>query len=135
MALNINQIIVGGRITKDPEVRVTSTGTHCTQFTVAVDRTGDSENADFINCVAWKQQADYLSTYAHKGDTVVAEGNLMVNRYEKDGKQQVFVQVNARRVQLISKAKKEEQASMQTYRQTSNVYDGSLVIESDDLPF
>lgn len=144
MALNINQIIVGGRITKDPEVRVTSTGTHCTQFTLAVDRIGDSENTDFINCVAWKQSADYLSTYAHKGDTVVAEGSLMINRYEKDGKSQTFVQVNARRVQLIGGTRRQDnqsnhQTDSQTYADSytadANTGMNDMAISSDDLPF
>ena len=84
-----NRVILSGNLVKDVEVKVTEgkDSKHVTSFTVAVHRTRSKEDtADFINCVAWGIQADYLGNYGKKGSRIELEGQLHARSYEKDGK-------------------------------------------------
>lgn len=84
-----NRVILSGNLVKDVEVKVTEgeSGKHVSNFTVAVQRTRSKEDAaDFINCVAWGQVADYLGSYGKKGKRIELEGQLHARSYEKDGK-------------------------------------------------
>ena len=84
-----NRVILSGNLVKDVEVKVTEgkDSKHVTSFTVAVHRTRSKEDtADFINCVAWGVQADYLGNYGKKGSRIELEGQLHARSYEKDGK-------------------------------------------------
>ena len=77
--------VVSGRLTKDVEVAKTGNGNSVCSFSIAVDRRqseGQESTADFFNCVAWKGTADFLSSYAHKGDTVTAEYRLQTRTYK-----------------------------------------------------
>ena len=87
----LNHITIMGRLTRDPELRRTGTGTAVASFTVAVDRDfGKNENGeketDFIDCVAWRNTAEYISKYATKGRMVVVSGRLQIRGWtDKDG--------------------------------------------------
>ena len=79
--LNLNKVILAGRLTADPELKKTTTNdTSVCSFTVAVNRrftrSGEQPQADFINCVAWRQQADFLSRYFRKGSSVCIVGSI-----------------------------------------------------------
>ena len=83
--ININSVTLVGRITKDIELRKTSSNTSVCNFTVAVDRRFQSQqnngqSADFINCIAWRQSADFLASYASKGTVVGVDdaGQIMM---------------------------------------------------------
>ncbi len=86
----LNKVIIMGRLTRDPELRQTTSGVPMCRISVAVDRqfknqqTGERE-ADFINCVAWRQTAEFITRYFHKGNMILVEGNLRNDNYEKDG--------------------------------------------------
>ena len=86
----LNKVIIMGRLTRDPEMRQTTSGVSMCRITVAVDRqfknqqTGERES-DFINCVAWRQTAEFIARYFHKGNMILVEGNLRNDNYEKDG--------------------------------------------------
>ena len=89
----LNSIIISGRLTKTPELRSTQSGTAVTSFTVAVDRdytgSGDKQT-DFIDCVAWRQTADFLSRYFSKGQLVTIQGSLQSQKYtDKAGNNRV----------------------------------------------
>lgn len=76
----MNKIMLIGRLTKDPELRYTQSGTAVASFTLAVDRrfsnqSGERE-ADFINCVAWQKSAEFVANYFHKGKQMALEGRL-----------------------------------------------------------
>lgn len=95
----MNKVILIGRLTKDPELRTTPTGTATTSFTVAVDRTfvnqqtGQRE-ADFINCVAWRKQAENISRYCFKGTQVAVEGRIQTRNYDaQDGTKRYVTEV------------------------------------------
>ncbi len=82
----INNVVLVGRITKDPEIKYTSTGIATLAFTVAVDR-GIKDNsgerqADFINCVAWRNNAEFLSRYVKKGYMIGVEGRIQTRSYQ-----------------------------------------------------
>ena len=83
----LNRIILMGRLTADPELRQTTSGVSVATFAIAVDRNFQSKNAserqtDFINCVAWRQTAEFISRYFAKGRMIAVEGSLQSRRYE-----------------------------------------------------
>lgn len=90
----MNKVILVGRITKDPEIKLTANQTKYTNFTIAVDRKIKDQDgqrqADFINCVAWKQTAEFINKYFQKGSRIGLCGSIQTRSYEKDG-QKVFI--------------------------------------------
>ena len=86
----MNKCELIGRLTKDPELRLTSNQTAYCNFTIAVDRrfkdAQGNRQADFINCVAWKQTAQFIQKYFHKGNRIGIVGSIQTRQYEdKDG--------------------------------------------------
>lgn len=81
----MNRVILSGRLTKDAEIRYTQTNEKVASFTLAVDRIGSNE-ADFINCIAFKKTAEFIEKYLSKGRKILALGRINTNSYEKDGK-------------------------------------------------
>ncbi len=81
----LNRVILMGRLTADPELRQTPNGISVTSFSVAVDRSFLSQSGervtDFINCVAWRQTAEFITKYFSKGRMIAVEGMLQVRRY------------------------------------------------------
>ncbi len=82
----LNRVILMGRITQDLELKQTTGGTSVLSFSVAVDRSfvrqGEERQTDFINCVAWRQQAEFISKYFGKGRMIALEGNLRTRTYD-----------------------------------------------------
>lgn len=82
----LNSAIIMGRLTFDPELRTTSTGISVTKFTVAVDRgytkPGEQKQTDFIRCVAWRQQAEFVTKYFRKGSMIAVQGSIQVSNFE-----------------------------------------------------
>lgn len=94
----LNNVILMGRITHDLEVKQTQSGTAVLAFTIAVERkfaNADGEKeADFIRCVAWKQQAEFIGKYFGKGRMIALEGNIRTRTYEnKNGVKQNVTEV------------------------------------------
>lgn len=88
-----NRVILSGNLVKDVEVKVTEgeSSKHVANFAVAVQRPQSKDTvADFINCVAWGQPADYLAKYGKKGSHITIEGELRTRNYERD-EQKVYV--------------------------------------------
>lgn len=84
----MNRVILVGRITKDPEIRYTSNDVAVCQFTLAVNRrfkSNDGTEADFINCVAWRKNAELLGNFVKKGAQIGVEGQIQVRSYEDNG--------------------------------------------------
>lgn len=80
--MSLNHIAIMGRITKDVDLRYTNTGTPVASFTVAVDRDFDKSKTDFIECVAWKNTAEFAAKYFSKGSKVVLTGSLQMRDWE-----------------------------------------------------
>jgi len=106
--ININSVTLVGRITKDIELRKTSSNTSVCNFSVAVDRRFQSQqnqggqSADFINCIAWRQSADFLASYASKGTIVAVEGRIQTRNYDGPNGKVYVTEVVADNVQIIS---------------------------------
>lgn len=85
----LNVVVIMGRLTADPELRTTQSGISVTSFSVAVNRnySKDGNNqTDFINCVAWRNNAEFISKYFAKGQMIAIKGSLQQNNYtDKDG--------------------------------------------------
>ncbi len=86
----MNKVILIGRLARDPEMRTTMSGTNVTRFTLAVSRPYQDQNgersADFINCVAWRKQAENIAKYCTKGSQVAIEGRIQTGSYDaQDG--------------------------------------------------
>lgn len=80
----MNNIVLIGRMTKDPELKYANTGKGSTRFTLAVQRNKDE--ADFINCVAWEKTAENIAEYFKKGSQIAVQGSIRTGSYEKDGR-------------------------------------------------
>jgi single-strand DNA-binding protein len=100
----LNKIIIMGRMTSDPELKTTQTGTPVVSFTLAVDRnfkdkqTGERA-VDFIPCNAWRQTAEFVSRYFNKGRMAVVEGSLQMRKWtDKDGNKRTSAEVVAENV-------------------------------------
>lgn len=161
----INNVVLVGRLTKDPDLRYTPNGTAVATFTLAVNRnfTNQSGNrdADFVNCVIWRKSAEALANYARKGTLLGVTGRIQTRNYENQQGQRVYVtEVVAENFQLLESRSSSEQRSQtnnyqnsgnstqefQNNQQTSNKtpdyessippFDGSSIdISDDDLPF
>ena len=82
MARSINQVILMGRLTRDPEMRTTTSGKSITSFSLAVDRGGQSEQADFFDITAWEKLADLVSQYLSKGRRCLVQGRLQQDSWD-----------------------------------------------------
>ena len=91
----MNKVELVGRLTKDPEVKLTSNQTQFCNFTVAVDRRFKDANgqrqADFINCVAWRQTAVFIQKYFHKGNRIGLVGSIQTRSYDDQSGQKKFI--------------------------------------------
>ena len=91
----INRAVLTGRLTRDPELRYTTSGTAVVSFTLAVDRQFRNQNgdrdADFVNCVIWRKSAENFSNFTHKGSLVGVEGRIQTRNYENQQGNRVYV--------------------------------------------
>lgn len=165
----MNRVVLVGRLTKDPELRYTPNGVPVATFTLAVNRTftnqqGERE-ADFINCVVWRRQAENVANFLKKGSLAGIDGRIQTRNYEaQDGRRVYVTEVLAESVQFLEprsasqdrgdtgfySAPKEKEFSygnsnqnqrsnQQGYTRTDNgdpfANTGQIDISDDDLPF
>ena len=105
---NFNKVILGGRLTADPELKQTTSGIAVTTFTVAVNRRAsktEQRTADFINCVAWRQQAELISRYFRKGSCICIVGNIQVRNWtDQNGQKRYTTEVIVDEVSFVDSA-------------------------------
>lgn len=101
----MNKVQLVGRLTKDPELKMTTNQNQYVNFTIAVDRRFKDSNgqrqADFINCVAWKQTAVFIQKYFKKGYRIGACGSIQTRTYEKDGQKQYITEVLVEEAEFV----------------------------------
>lgn len=143
----INNVVLVGRLTKDPDLRYTANGTGVATFTLAVNRnfTNQSGNreADFINCVIWRKSAETLANYARKGTLLGVTGRIQTRNYDNQQGQRVYVtEVVAENFQLLEPRSESEQSQTTNHQRnvssdlSSDPFSGSSIDISDsDLPF
>ncbi|WP_066459851.1 single-stranded DNA-binding protein [Anaerotruncus rubiinfantis] len=150
----LNRAILMGRLVADPELRQTPNGVSVCSFRIAVDRNyssrGGERQADFIDIVAWRQSAEFVSKYFNKGKMIIVEGSIQTRSYEdKSGNKRTAVEVVADNVQFGES--KSASSSSQSYSApaptqappepavsyaSGDVGDFSeMAADSDDLPF
>ncbi len=145
----LNTAIIMGRLTADPELRTTNTGLSVTSFTVAVDRSyakqGEQKQTDFINCVAWRQNAEFITKYFQKGSMIAVQGSIQVRSYDdRNGVRRTATEIVVSSVSFCgSKAESGSQGtrsaapqqSPAAYQSGSNEDFSSELPLDDELPF
>ena len=128
----LNHITLMGRLTRDPELRYTQSQTPVASFTLAVDRDfggGGDRQTDFIDCVAWRNTAEFVHTYFAKGSMAAVSGRLQSRRWEdRDGNKRVNWEIL---VDNIYFADTKRSVEAQTYKPQLVEVDG----DDGDLPF
>lgn len=137
----INNVVLVGRIVRDPELRYTPQNTAVATFTLAVNRRfknakGERE-ADFINCVIWRQSAENLANWAKKGTLVGITGSIQVRNYENKEGQRVYVtEVLADNFQMLESNSNKTEKGKTKSNQDKDPFAGSpMEVSDDDLPF
>lgn len=144
----INNVVLIGRLTADPNLRYTASGNATATFTLAVNRnftnaSGERE-ADFINCVIWRKPAETLANYARKGTLLGVTGRIQTRNYENQQGQRVYVtEVIAESFQFLESKnqggenKNTSGGNNETTRQrsASSLTDGAFDVTDDNLPF
>lgn len=143
----LNTAILMGRLTADPELRYTGSNIPVTSFSLAVDRAyknGEERQTDFINIVAWRQRAEFVSKWFKKGQLVAVEGSIQTRRYtDKDGNNRTAFEVVANNVHFAERrdasaaapAFQEAQAAPASSFSNTGAEDFSSLPGDDDLPF
>lgn len=148
----LNRAVLTGRLTRDADLKYTQSGTAIASFSLAVDRSfknkkGERE-ADFINVVMWRKQAENFANFAHKGSLVGIDGRIQTRNYENNQGQRVYVtEVVADNFSLLESWKgnqgqtNQQSSSNQAKRSSQPTNDpfanngDSIDITDEDLPF
>ena len=141
----INTVALTGRLTYEPELRTTPSGVSVIRFQVACDRNyqtqGQERQADFIDCLAWRQTAEFISRYFHKGDMIGVEGSIQTSNYtDKNGNKRKQVEVLVKDSSFCeSKQQSNSNPNLNvappTYASADNSDFEEIVDDDDDLPF
>ena len=144
----INRCVLVGRIVRDPELRKTNTGTSVINFTLAVNRRfakDGEQQADFINCQAWRQSADFMANYVKQGALLGIEGRIQTRNYKDQSDRTVYVtEIVCDSVQILAQKRAEEAPNtygqvnynQEDYTNVEREFGGdTLNIQDDDLPF
>ena len=141
----LNKVVLIGRFTRDPELRSTPQGISTCSFSLAVDRNyvrqGEERKTDFINCVAWRQTAEFISKYFKKGNLVAVEGSIQSRSWDgEDGKKHYATDVVVSQTYFVE-SKKDSQGSTSPASEAPASDFGMLdtpipqMGTDDDLPF
>ncbi|HDV6030005.1 TPA: single-stranded DNA-binding protein [Staphylococcus pseudintermedius] len=144
----LNRTVLVGRLTKDPDFRTTPSGVEVATFTLAVNRNFKSKDgeqqADFINCVVFKKQAENVKNYLSKGSLAGVDGRLQSRSYENQEGRRVYVtEVICDSVQFLE-PKSNNQSNNQPQQQRGQapaqdnpfaIANGPIYIDDDDMPF
>ena len=151
----LNVVAIMGRLVADPELRTTPAGLSVCRFRIACDRSyvqqGQERQADFIDIVAWRQRADFVSKYFQKGSMIAVEGSLQTRNYQdKNGNNRTAVEVVANNISFAG-AKRQDGQSAPSYEQQTishvqqvkaqsgfaqgSADDFAVISDNDDLPF
>ena len=141
MAANLNKVFLMGNLTRDPEIRYTSSGTAVANFSIAVNRSykgGDGEfkkEVNFFKIIVWGKTGENCSKYLAQGKAVLVEGRLNNNSYEtKEGQKRVTTEIVADNVQFLSSGKSDshEQGQSAASKEAAEAFGG---IASDGVAF
>jgi single-strand DNA-binding protein len=141
MAKSINQVILMGRLTRDPEQRTTSTGKVIANFSIAVDRGGQDDAADFFEITAWEKLGELVMQYLGKGRRVLVQGRLRQDSWDdkETGKKRSRVEVTATDVTFLDGPNGDSngggsQSSAPRSSASSSKSDDVVIEDIDDKP-
>lgn len=142
---SLNKVILIGHMTADPELRQTQTGVSVCSFSIGVtrrfQRTGDQQTSDFINIVAWRQTAEFISKYFKKGSAICICGSLQTRNYTaNDGSKRYITEVVADEASFVEKktdasSRPDDYPAPAFATSTEEIPKFEEVSGDDDLPF
>lgn len=137
--LNLNEVILGGRLTADVEQQATPNGVAVAKFAIAINRSGKSKETDFIDCVAWRQTAEFISKYFQKGSSICVRGEIQKRSYEdKNGNKRYITEVIVNKASFVdskSDGDGENTADPTPQYSSQNAPTFAEADPDDDLPF
>ena len=137
----MNKVVLVGRLTAKPELRYTASNTAYTRFSVAVNRNftnaDGKREADFINVVAWRKQAETISKFFDKGNLIALEGRIQTGSYDdKDGNKRYTMDVALENFEFVeSKNAREQSTNSGSYEPTPYDYQDSKSVNVEEDPF
>ena len=147
MALNLNKVILAGRLTANPELKQTQTGLSVCTFRVAVNRkakSGEHPEADFFNVTSWRNTAEFISKYFSKGQAICIVGSLHNNKWkDSQGNDRITTEIITESADFVESKAEQNAAQPSSYGQQT-VYNPYVEVPSahpdtngteDDLPF
>lgn len=144
--MNINKVFLMGRLTADPELKTSPSGVSVIRFTIAISRRIKRDETDFIDCVAFRQTAEFISKYFRKGSAIIAFGSIQVDNWtDKEGKRQRSTKVIVDDVQFgekrggdsssfASETRRDEPVAFSN-ASASDSFEDIKDVEDEDLPF
>lgn len=131
--LNLNKSIIGGRLTADPELQTTQNGISVCSFSIAVARKANREKTEYIRCVAWRNMAEFISKYFHKGSSICIIGNIQTRSWDdSDGKKQYATEVVVEETMFVDSKSDAQESATPSF----DVPQGFLEIDDNiELPF
>ena len=146
---SLNKVILIGHMTADPELKQTPSGLSVCSFSIGISRrytkAGEQAQSDFINIVAWRQQAEFICNYFKKGQLIAIEGSIQTRRYQdKDGNNRTAFEVIANNVSFVGPKRDNEgsgysapAAEASAPQSFSNTDSGDFteIASDDDQPF
>lgn len=132
----MNVIVIMGRLTKDPELRTTQSGISVTSFSVAVNRNYSKENqTDFINCVAWRNNAEFITKYFGKGQMIAIKGSLQQRTFtDKDGNKRTTYDVVVDSADFCGNREESKEPDIDYHNADTSEFE-DISIDDRDLPF
>lgn len=126
----MNEVVLMGRLARDPELRYTQSGSAVASFTVAVDREfSKDQEVDFINCIAWQKAGEHVAQYYKKGNRILLKGRIQVRTYEgNDGQKRWATEVVVNRTEFVENKQNSSSGS-------DNMEGEYVEFDDDTLPF
>lgn len=139
---NLNKVILGGRLTADPELKQTQSGVHVCSFRIAVNRRGENAGADFFDCQTWRSTADFVSRFFRKGSSIFVIGYLKNSSWtDGNGQKRYKSEVIVEEVQFVDSKNDVQSAEESSGAYMPDAYQEpgeskfELVNDDDNLPF
>ena len=133
----MNQVILIGRLTRDPDSRLLDSGISLCRFNLAVDRkfknAGGERESDFISCVAWRQTAEFIAKHFAKGSKMALSGTIQTRSYDKDGEKRYATEVITDSVEFVEK-RGDHAPDTGSSRNTAQ-QDDFVEVDDSELPF
>ena len=136
----LNCLVIMGRLTADPELRTTPSGTSVTSFTVAVDRNyckqGEERQTDFIPVVAWRQTADFINRYFRKGSLIALQGEIQSRNYtDKNGNKRTAIELLVNQASFCGEKANSDNSPSSTENASGGDFGAFDEADDDGLPF